>query len=113
MSTFKDMVARDLCSVFHNVDEFAELRRIHYNGEDYGALKVILDETVQKARTKAESDHGLGIFTVDAILFINYEDMRCVPEHGQRIWVDDVEYRIDTSACEMGQIELGLRRNAE
>lgn len=35
MSGFKDMVAKDVHSVFLNLDEFAEKRTIRYDGEEY------------------------------------------------------------------------------
>ena len=110
---FKEMLERDMRTVFHNANEFADMRRIFYNGEDYGCLPVILDAGEQKERSTKESDHGMGIYEVDAVLFINFIDMPCVPEQGQRIWVDDMEYRIETSACDLGQIKLGLRRYDE
>lgn len=114
MSSFKDMVARDVLNVFQNSDEFAEDRRVFYDGKDFGTIPVILDQTTQKDRDiKSETDYGQGVYAVDATFFTAYEHMGCVPEKFQRIWVDDVEYRIVTSSCEMGQIELGLRRHDE
>lgn len=114
MSAFKDMVARDVLNVFQNIDEFAENRRVFYNGEDFGTIPVILDQGKEKAREIAvETDHGLGVYAVDVTFYAAFEHMGCVPEQSQRIWIDDVEYRIETSACEMGQIALGLRRHDE
>ena len=106
MSSFKDMVARDVLNVFQNSDEFAEDRRVFYDGKDFGTIPVILDQT-------QESDHGMGVYAVDTTFYAAYEHMGCVPERFQRIWIDDVEYRIETSSCEMGQIALGLRRHDE
>lgn len=112
--TFKDLVEQDVVNVFQNIEEFAEQHNVYYNDFDYGELPVILDMTVQKDReTKTESDHGMGVYAVDATFFCAFEHMRCLPEKFQRIWIDDVEYRIVTSSCEMGQIELGLRRHDE
>jgi hypothetical protein len=114
MSTFKDMVAKDVLNVFQNVDEFAEHCHVIYNKQDFGEIPVILDETQEKDRDFASvDDHGMGVFAVDATLYVAYEHMNCVPEKGQRIWLADVEYGIETSACEMGQITLGLRRHDE
>lgn len=114
MSAFQDMVNRDVLNVFQNSSEFAELAAVFYNGTNYGKIPVILDQTKEKPRDRSpESDHGMGVYAVDATCYIAYEHMHCVPEQGQRIWIDDIEYRIDTSACEMGQIALGLRRHDE
>lgn len=114
MSAFKDMVARDVLNVFQNSDEFAEDHHVFYNGKDCGTIPIILDQTTEKNRdVSSVTDHGMGVYAVDATLFAAYEHMGCVPEKGQRIWVDETEYYIETSACEMGQIELGLRRHDE
>ena len=114
MSLFREMVARDVMNVFQNADEFAEPHRVYYDGKDYGTIPVILDQTTQKDRDiKSETDHGQGVYAVDSAFFAAYEHMGCVPKKFQRIWVDDVEYRIVTSSCEMGQIELGLRSHDE
>ena len=114
MSSFKDMVARDVLNVFQNSDEFAEDRRVFYDDKDFGTIPVILDQTQEKPREmKTESDHGMGVYAVDTTFYAAYEHMGCVPERFQRIWIDDVEYRIETSSCEMGQIALGLRRHDE
>lgn len=111
--TFKELVAADVSNVFLNTGEFAERMRVVYDGKDYGYIPAVLDQTEQKSRTQDASDHGMGIYAVDATFFAAYENMQCVPEKGQRIWVGKIEYRIETSACEMGQIELGLRRYDE
>jgi hypothetical protein len=114
MSAFKDMVARDVLNVFQNTDEFADNHHVFYDGKDYGDIPVILDNTKEKDREiSTVSDHGMGVFAVDTTFYAAYEHMNCIPEKGQRIWIDEDEYYIETSACEMGQIALGLRRNDE
>ena len=111
--SFKDLVASDISNVFLNVEEFAEPMHVVYDGKDFGNIPVILDQTEQKSRQQEASDHGMGVYAVDAVFFANFSDMNCRPEKGQRIWINDVDYLIETSACEMGQIELGLRRYDE
>lgn len=111
--SFKDLVASDVSNVFLNTGEFAELTRVYYDGKDYGDIPVVLDQTEQKSRTQDSDDHGMGIYVVDAVLFANFSDLQCIPEKGQRIWLGTKAYRIETSACEMGQVELGLRRYDE
>ncbi len=113
MSSFKEMVERDVLNVLQNCDEFAEMRHVYYNKTDFGMIPVILDQTKEKPRDKEENDHGMGVYAVDATFYAAYTHMGCVPERFQRIWIDNVEYRIETSACEMGQIALGLRRHGE
>ncbi len=111
--TFKELVEQDVINVFQNIEEFAEQHNVYYDEHDFGILPVILDMTTQKERERTEDDHRVEVFVVDATFFCAFAHMKCVPEKGHRIWIDDVEYRIAASSCEMGQIELGLRRYDE
>ena len=35
MPTFKDILKQDICNVFLNPDEFAEIRTVRYDGMEY------------------------------------------------------------------------------
>lgn len=111
--SFKALLASDVSNVFLNTQEFADLLKVSYDGENYGQIPAMLDQTEQKSRQQEASDHGMGVYAVDAVFYANYDDMNCIPEKGQRIWIDGVDYFIETSACEVGMIELGLRRYDE
>lgn len=111
MSTFKEMVERDVKSVFQNTGEFAALSHVIYDGVAYD-IPVVLDGLAEEARDAERKssmiDHAPGIYMVDARLYIARCDMREIPEKGQRICVDGKDYLITKSSCEMGQIALGL-----
>ncbi|MEG0941912.1 MAG: hypothetical protein RSE64_08455 [Oscillospiraceae bacterium] len=109
MSGFKDMVESDVAKVLQNVNEFAELHQIVYDGKTFTA-NIVLDNTAQKDRPTIVSDNAEGLFIVTTTLYAAFANLQCVPKKGQRIWVDNDEYYIVTSSCEIGQIALGLRR---
>ncbi len=113
MSGFKDMVENDINGTFLNTNEFAEIHHIVYDGKEYD-IPAVLDNTTQKDRNIVVlEDHAQGIFVVATTIYLSFADFQCLPKKGQRIWVNDEEFRIVTSAHEMGQIALGLQRYDE
>ena len=112
MSSFKDMVERDVKSVFLNTDEFAELHHVVYNEIAYD-IPIILAQTTEKDRSVHVADHAQGIYLTTTTMYAAYSDMECVPEKGQRIVIGDIDYDIVESSCEMGQIALELEMYGE
>ena len=105
---FKDQIKHDLKEVFHNVDEFAQMMHIRYDGIDYEA-PVIIDEDVQDDRDITSADHADGIFLCDAIACINSEDLPVIPRKGHQIEIGVDEYRIVKVSYEDGEIVLYLQ----
>ncbi len=107
MSGFKDQIARDIATVFHNTEEFADTMDVEYNDEFY-SIPVIVDSEISKDRTKTAKDNSEGIYVVDITVFIAFEDLGIVPRKETEIKIGGVEYRIVNVAFNAGEITLDL-----
>lgn len=107
MSTFKEMMERDIHNVFLNTDDFAELHQIMYDGETF-SINIVLDNFAEDERQILAGDYAQGVFREQVTVYAAYSDMNVLPKKGQRIQIDDKEYYITKSACEIGQIVLNL-----
>lgn len=104
---FKSMVARDIKEVFHNSNEFAEKKIVIFNGCEY-EIPIILDHTEAKDRKRPSGDNSEGIFLVDVVAYISFEDLKTIPRKGQQIEIEDNLFNIATVSNEDGEIILGL-----
>lgn len=112
MIDFKSQLAKDM-KVFHNVKEMAVQLNVCYQGKDY-YIPVVMDHTEAKNRKQSASDHADGIFEVDAVAYMALEDIKTVPKKGRQIEIGSkdtgyVNYIIDKSGCEDGEVMLELR----
>lgn len=115
--SFKDMVAQDNKNVFLNADEFAEIRTVIYDGEEYPDIPVVLTKTKENERPAIVGDVQ-GVHIVAAVAHIAQSDLGgIVPEQKQYINISDgtalgkpffQKFRIITSDCEMGMLNLEL-----
>lgn len=117
MSGFKDMVAADIHNVFLNTDEFAELRTIRYDGEEYVDIPIVLTGLKEQDRRQLQSDHVQGLYLVTSVLHCALSDLGGKqPEKGGRIEVNDEEggggffrrFYVASSVCEMGMLRIEL-----
>ena len=117
MSGFKDMVAKDVHSVFLNLDEFAEKRTIRYDGEEYQDIPVVLSGLKERERRQLQSDHLRGLYLVSSVLDCALSDLGGnQPEKGQRIKINDQEggggffreFYVASSVCELGMLRVEL-----
>lgn len=104
---FKSLIARDIKEVFHNSNEFAEKKIVIFNDYEY-EIPIILDHTEAKDRKRPSGDNSEGIFLVDVVAYISFEDLRIIPRKGQQIEIDDNLFNISTVSHEDGEIILGL-----
>lgn len=113
------MVARDNRAVFCNPNEFAELRRVvyegvTYDGEDGLGIPVVLTKAREKDRRQLKDDHGEGIFRVNATMHCAIDDLNGVlPQKGTKIRLSEgvdfyYTYYIVTSSEQMGMVILEL-----
>ncbi len=109
---FKAQLEHDIKAVFLNPEEFAEVMHVVYDDDFEGDIPVVLDEMIQEDRPEADqvSDRIQGVFRVTTMFYAAESDMGVVPKKERNIWVGSVEYKVITSACDMGQIMLGLQR---
>lgn len=117
MSGFKDMVAADIHNVFLNTDEFAELRTIRYDGEEYVDIPIVLTGLKEQDRRQLQSDQVQGLYLVTSVLHCALSDLGGKqPEKGGRIEVNDEEggggffrrFYVASSVCEMGMLRVEL-----
>ena len=117
MSSFKDMVAEDVHSVFLNLDEFAERRTVRYDGDEYLDIQVVLSGLKEQDRRQLQSDHLQGLYLVSSVLHCALSDLGGnQPEKGARIKINDQEggggffreFYVASSVCEMGMLRVEL-----
>lgn len=117
MSTFKDMVAADNEAVFLNTDEFAELRTIRYDGEEYVDIPIIITDLKEKDRRQIASDHAQGLYMVSGTLHCCKADLGGhQPEKGTEIRINNREggggffsrYTVAKSSCAGGMLRVEL-----
>lgn len=106
---FKEQLARDVETVFHNSAEFAEERTVIYAGNTY-KIPVIMDHTEATDRKQPSTDHADGLFSVDAVMYAAHVDLKKIPRKGVRIAVDGDDYEIISVGDEDGELVLGLQR---
>ena len=112
--SFRDMVQSDNTKVFGNTDEFCDLRTVHYDGDAYKDVHVVMTKLKEKDRTIPVKDHAQGIYLVTAIVHFPVEDLDGhVPEKGARISISDdegfdQEYYVAQSGCDLGMVRLEL-----
>lgn len=117
MSGFKETVMRDVHNVFLNLDEFAEKRTIHYDGETYVDIPIVLTGLKEQDRRQLQADHAQGLYLVSSVLHCALSDLDGKqPEKGQRIKINDLEggggffqeYYVASSSCEIGMLRVEL-----
>ena len=106
---FKEQVERDIKTVFHSTQTFADVKKITLGGNFYN-IPILMDTEDAKDRQKLVADHVDGIFAVDVMVYLAFSDLKVMPRHGQVIEINDDIYNIISVGNEMGEIVLGLRR---
>ncbi len=104
---FKEQVARDLAGIFHNADEFAELKTIYYN-DDENEVNIILDFDMAERREKPAKDNSYGLYSQKLKAYIFGSDIKF--RHGARLEIDEEIYTITGVANELGETILDLER---
>ncbi|GHV19099.1 hypothetical protein FACS189425_09270 [Clostridia bacterium] len=111
--SFKEQLEEDLREVFHNADEFAEVKRIKYLDNDW-EIPVVIDTDIIKSRPTPSDDHSQGIYLADIRVFINAADLDgVVPRKGKNITIGVRKYKIVRVDTEMGEFILDLEMNNE
>lgn len=115
--SFREAVKRDIGSVFLNLGDFGERRKVVYDGESY-YIPVVLTQIRESERTVvSESDHGQGLYKASARMHCAKADMDgIVPEQGMRIKVGTDEgedaflmlYRVASVSDDMGMLNIEL-----
>lgn len=116
--SFKDIVEQDIKNVFLNIDEFAELHTIKYDGKEFCDIPVSLQKIKQSDKAVSSANHTEGIYLVSAKAYFDLKDTDDkLPEQGMIFAIDDGEaagkpffakYRIVTAENAMGMACLEL-----
>lgn len=112
MSSFKDQLNRDLRNVFHNLNEFAEMEQLIYDGNLY-TIPIIVDDDTSSDRKILADDNGLGVFMADLLLFINQDDLGFTPKKDREVEFRGNIYNILKVGEEGGEIILYLKTYGE
>lgn len=116
MSEFQETVRADIDGIFLNLDEFAEVRQVRYDAQNYN-LKLIMQRNKTEVR---DDDRMQGIYTRTHTVWFAEADL--IPEQGKLIEISDGEalgepfmrrYRIVTSDVEVGMVRLELEVSDE
>lgn len=117
MSGFQEAVAQDVHGVFLNVEEFAQIRTVRYDGQEYRDIPIVLSDRKEEARRQLQSDHVQGLYRVSAVLHCARSDLGGKqPEQGARLSVNNREggggyfrsFYVAASGCEMGMLRVEL-----
>ena len=101
--TFKEQIQQDLDTVFLNLAEFAELRRVE--GKQ---IPVVVDND---QLVKLKQGQILGLVEADMLLMGKQEDFPADMEPSRLLNVDGREMIVTNSGTDMGLIEVALRQN--
>ncbi len=117
MSSFKEMLATDNQRVFLNVQEFASLRTVVYEGQSFVDIPVVLSGLREDERRQNAADHAQGLFLVKTLLQCALVDLGGVqPQKGARLKINNQEggggffreFYITEAVCEFGLLRLEL-----
>lgn len=100
---FKEQVARDLDTVFLNLDEFAEYHRVEGK-----RIPVVVDND---QLNKLKKGQILGLVEADMLLMGKAADFPENLEPGRLLNVDGREMIVANSGRDMGLAEVALRQN--
>lgn len=115
--SFKDAIKADNDRIFLNLEEFAEKRKVQYDGETHDITLVM-----QKCKTERDTEKTSLQGIYDKLLTVHFSADNFIPEQGKLIEISDGEalgsiymrrYRIVTSDVEMGIVRLELEAQDE
>ncbi|MCL2087650.1 MAG: hypothetical protein FWH05_08685 [Oscillospiraceae bacterium] len=104
---FKDILNRDLKTVFFNANEHAEKAKIEYNGKKYN-IPVVTEYEGAKDRRRISSDHANGIFISDMTLYIAFSDLKILPRKETIITINGENFKVVKPEFSQGMITLAL-----
>lgn len=101
--TFKEVLQRDIKSVFLNFNEFGEYHKI--NGAE---VLVIIDENELTEREKRVRNNEKGLYMRQLLFYVSAEDFGQLPLPGKVLTLDDRKYRITDAQDEGGIYSVSL-----
>lgn len=109
MKNFKEMLDKDLETTFYNTNEFAQVRKIKYDGVSKD-IPVVLDSEETKDRNGIGSDHAEGIYGRFIVIRVRLSDLGSEPRQGARFWIDNDLFKITNVLNEYNELIIDLER---
>ena len=104
--SFKDLVQRDVKTVFLNLEEFGETHEV--NGKQ---MTVVLDDVENIEREKRMKSHMDGIYARQVFMFVASEDFGILPKQGALVTLDRKRYQVMDATDESGIFSITLEAN--
>lgn len=109
MKNFKEMLDMDLKTTFYNTEEFAQVKRIKYDGI-VKEIPVIFDSEETKDRNGIGTDHAESIYGKFVVVRIQLSDLGKEPRRGARFWIENELYKIANVLDEYNELIIDLER---
>ena len=97
MSAFKDAIAKDIKSVFINMDEFAYEHDL--NGK---MVRCVVDKDVVDGAKGTVANPLYGVFLSAITIYVDAKDMDSKPVEGELLSLDKKRYRVRNVSVEDG-----------
>ena len=116
--SFRDILKKDISAVFHNSDEFSDIKEIWYNGGIYQVPAVVSKyqpEPFESSDYRRNGrSYGDGIYQVSEIAYIPYDALGLLPSVNNRIDIGGISYNImSAELLQNAEIVLTLERYDE
>ena len=106
MSTFKEIIARDVAEVFLNTEEFSDVHLV--NGKE---MAVLIDSNEQIEREKRMNQNMDGIFKNEKLIYVSAAEFGPLPKQGSILNLDGRIYRVDDAIHEDGVYSITIGAN--
>ena len=108
--TFKDQIAKDITTVFMNIDEFSEIHNV--DGKDI-PVQIDGNELIDRERQYKfkHSAYADGVYMKQLLIYVRAEDMGKLPPIGRAITLDGKTYKVAEAIDEGGIYSLSLEAN--
>lgn len=97
MTSFREMIRKDIDEIFLNPEEFADYHDI--NGQ---RVKCVMDTDVTRQFGRDGTERRLGVMNNQIRIFIKISDMVPAPVQDQLLVVDGSHHRVDSVSVEDG-----------
>lgn len=103
MSAFKDLIQKEIGTVFLNTEEFGQIHQIDGKG-----MKAMIDDMENVEREKKTNQHMDGVYIKQVLLYVAAEDFGKLPKHGRLLNLDGKDYRVADAIDEDGIYSITL-----
>lgn len=107
MKNFKEMLDKDLDTTFYNTKEFAEVKKIKFDGIVKN-IPVIFD--LEETKDRNGSDNAEGICQKYMVIRARLSDLGKEPRQGMRFWIGNDLYMIASVQNQYNELIIDLER---